>query len=462
MRVGPPSKAAAPFVAAILWASLALAQSSTNLTALQGLAPVSALDNTAAGKAALAANLNISAAIQDGSAKQPLLQPFSEQQLLALRDAHITAGNAYDLADGLGTSLDGVYWSLATVQSTHDGKTSSFTNVATSIARLIAYTNATTRSDSNSAKYFFGNGTTDGKTPVSAAATAAMNGVKGRPDIFGRAYDHPAGSVNADAFGNSRPFQTEPRLALFSGKDFFGVQSGNLAYLEGPLQDLRNSPSFPSGHATYGYAESLILAMLVPQRYLEMITRAAEYGNDRIILGAHYAMDVLGGRTLAIYDIAQLLANKPDYVGVKRGDLVLDDYQIAYAAARSDMAAALEQGCGGALATCASRDESRFADAAKNKEFYEATQTYGLPVVFAHTAVQTEDVQQLAPEAGYLLTTAFPYLTLAQANAILTETEGPGGGFLDDGSAFGVYSRLDLYRAAEKAISLAPAASRHD
>ena len=43
-------------------------------------------------------------------------------------------------------------------------------------------------------------------------------------------------------------------------------------------------------------------------------------------------------------------------------------------------------------------------------------------------------------------------LTLAEADAILTETEGPGGGFLDDGSAFGVYSRLDLYRAAEKAL----------
>jgi hypothetical protein len=62
----------------------------------------------------------------------------------------------------------------------------------------------------------------------------------------------------------------------------------------------------------------------------------------------------------------------------------------------------------------------------------------------------------LAPEAGYLLTVAFPYLTLAEADAILTETEGPGGGFLDNGSAFGVYSRLDLYKAAERAI-----ASRH-
>ena len=54
-----------------------------------------------------------------------------------------------------------------------------------------------------------------------------------------------------------------------------------------------------------------------------------------------------------------------------------------------------------------------------------------------------------------MLTAAFPTLTLAQADAILTATEGPGGGFLDNGSAFGIYSRLDLYRAAEKAIAVA-------
>jgi hypothetical protein len=42
-------------------------------------------------------------------------------------------------------------------------------------------------------------------------------------------------------------------------------------------------------------------------------------------------------------------------------------------------------------------------------------------------------------------------LTLEQADQILTETEGPGGGFLDDGSSFGVYSRINLYAAAGRA-----------
>jgi hypothetical protein len=86
-----------------------------------------------------------------------------------------------------------------------------------------------------------------------------------------------------------------------------------------------------------------------------------------------------------------------------------------------------------------------------NEASYSATQTYGLPVVYPQNAGKLEDVSKLAPEAGYLLTAAFPSLTLDQANQILTETEGPGGGFLDDGSSFGVYSRLNLYAAAGRA-----------
>ena len=79
------------------------------------------------------------------------------------------------------------------------------------------------------------------------------------------------------------------------------------------------------------------------------------------------------------------------------------------------------------------------------------TQTYGLPIVYPGVAAATEDVAKTAPEAGCLLTAAFPHLTLAQADQILTETEGPGGGFLDNGSNFGLYSRLNLFAAAEKA-----------
>ena len=49
------------------------------------------------------------------------------------------------------------------------------------------------------------------------------------------------------------------------------------------------------------------------------------------------------------------------------------------------------------------------------------------------------------------------YFSVEEANRILTETEGPGGGFLDDGSAFGVYSRLNLYAAGGRAAALSRA-----
>jgi membrane-associated phospholipid phosphatase len=425
----------------------AAAQSATNLAVLKGLAPVSVLSNSPAGQAALAANFTVTGGIQTGAIRQPTLLPFADQQQQALKDAFITGGNIADLADGLGTTLGSAYLARA-----HYTDREHFTSISQAVADFIAYTNATTQSDSSSGKYFFANATTDGKIPVSDAAAVILKEIGGRPDIFGAAYGRPAGSLGADAYGNSRPFQTEPSTAPIIGPDYFNVPSDNMVYNHGPIMNLVDSPSFPSGHTTYGYMGSLVLAVLVPDRYQQMIARGAEYGNDRILMGAHYAMDVLGGRTLATYDLAHLLANDPAYVGRSLRKLpVISDYQAALKAARTDVAAALQSACGNTMEVCAREDTGRFSDPAVNVAFYAVTQTYGLPVVFPKNAGTPEDVGKLAPEAGYLLTTAFPSLTLEQADQILTETEGPGGGFLDDGSAFGVYSRLNLYAAADRA-----------
>ena len=224
--------------------------------------------------------------------------------------------------------------------------------------------------------------------------------------------------------------------------------AGNEVYNRGPVMNLIDSPSFPSGHTTYGYMGSLLLAVLVPDRYQEMVVRAAEYGNDRIIMGAHYAMDVLGGRTVATYDLAHLLANDPAYIGRPLTDFAratamsapqvpatIDDFRAAVVTARADLTKALEAACGDTIAVCARQDTGRFNAPAMNEAFYATTQTYGLGVAHPETADKVEDVATLAPEAGYLLTVAFPKLSLEEANRILTETEGPGGGFLDDGSA---------------------------
>ena len=429
----------------VLFAGAAWADDASRLDVLRGLAPVTSLGNDAAGKTALKANLANTGAIQLGAAHQPTLLPFNDQQRQALRDGFIAA-NANVLADGLGSTLGGVFQQLAPCTSKDDGHTTDCAPLPPATAKVIGTAHDTARADSSAGKYFFANGTTNGTAPVAPELAAIIKDIGGVTDPFGKAYDLPAGAKGADKFGDSRPFQTEPEVLTFKGKDYFDAPSDNLEYLYGPTQDLRDSPSYPSGHTTYGYAEGIALALLVPQRYPQMVARAAEYGNDRIVMGAHYAMDVLGGRTLALYDLAHLLAK--------------DDFRQSVVEARDELAKALEAGCHEPLASCAAHDTGRLRALGRDGLFYESTQTYGLPVVHPKTARGVEDVAKLAPEAGYLLTAAFPFLTLPQADAILTATEGKGGGFLDDGSPFGVYSRLDLFRAGLWAEAIAPKAGK--
>jgi membrane-associated phospholipid phosphatase len=420
---------------------LAGAQTVTDLAALKGLAPITMLAKTSGGNQALASNYVVTGGLQNGTLRQATLLPFADQQQQALRDVFITGANLADLADGLGTTLGSAYLARA-----HYIDPNHFTSLSPAVASVIASAVAISGANSGSAKCFFANATTNGKTPVSAEAMKILNEMGGDTDIFGKSYGLPAGLPGADCFGNSRPFQTEPSIASIVGPDYFNVPANNLVYSRGPLMNLVDSPSFPSGHTTYGYTGALLLAILVPERYQQMVVRGAEYGNDRILVGAHYAMDVIGGRTLALYDMAHVLANDPAYVS--------QDFQAAIRTARADMVAALAAACGKSVAEAAREDTGRFNNAAANEAFYDSTQTYGLAIVYPENANKIEDVGKLTPEAGYLLTAAFPSLTLEQADRILTETEGPGGGFLDNGSAFGVYSRLNLYAAAGRAAVL--------
>ncbi|HVT98545.1 MAG TPA: phosphatase PAP2 family protein [Acidobacteriaceae bacterium] len=432
-------------IAVLSWGFL-YAQSSADVTVLKGLAPVTALMNTSAGKAALGANFSVTGGIQTGSIRQPTLFPFAEQQQQALRDAFITDRNLAELADGLGTTLGSAY--VARFHSIDEKQTS---RLPESLGDLIRYATAVSGAHSNEGKYLFANGTTDGKTPVPSAEADIVSAAGGIEDVFGHAYHLQAGSPGADPYGNSRPYQTEPNVTSFAGPDYLDHPADNFVYNHGPVMDLTNSPSYPSGHTTYGYTGAVLLAVLVPERYAQMIARGAEYGNDRVIMGSHYVMDVLGGRTLALYDMAHLLANDPAYMGLSvRGAAPIADFQAVVKKARAELDMILKAGCGNTMDACAKEDTGRFSNAEADEAFYDVTQTYNLPAVYPNNA-GAEDVSKLAPEAGYLLTSAFPSLTLEQADRILTETEGPGGGFLDDGSSFGVYSRLNLYEAGLRA-----------
>jgi hypothetical protein len=419
---------------------------------LAGLAQVTVLPKTPAGKVALAVNYVVTGDIQTGVVRQPTLLPFAVQQQQALRDASITSQNLSNLADGLGTTLGAAY-----LTRFHSLDRNRGTPLPTDIVNVVSYANTITYAHSNEGKYLFGNGTSDGANPASPEKLAIVKDAGGQFDVFGVSYSLPAGAAGADPCGNSRPFQTIPDVLRFVGPDYFNLATGNVAYNRGPLSDLTKSPSYPSGHTTYGYTGALLLAVLVPSRYQEMMVRAAEYGNDRILMGAHYAMDVIAGRTLATYDLAHLLANDPNYVyQTLPGVTTVTDFRGDIVHARACLRKFLEDSCGAAISDCAHQDLGRFNNPAANEAFYASTQTYNLPAVDPTKVTQPEDVDKIAPDAGWLLVAAFPSLTLPQANQILTETEGPGGGFLDDGKEFGIYSRLNLYAAAGRAAQLAP------
>ena len=67
--------------------------------------------------------------------------------------------------------------------------------------------------------------------------------------------------------------------------------------------------SYPSGHATYGTACALLLTQLVPEKQKQLFHRGVEYGESRVIVGAHFPSDLLAGRLVATAAITLMLQN---------------------------------------------------------------------------------------------------------------------------------------------------------
>ena len=75
---------------------------------------------------------------------------------------------------------------------------------------------------------------------------------------------------------------------------------------------LETSYSFPSGHATQGWATALILADLVPDHAAAIMDRGRVYGESRVVCGAHWASDIAASR-LAGAALFQALQSDPAF-----------------------------------------------------------------------------------------------------------------------------------------------------
>ena len=334
----------------------------------------------------LSANLQQAISINIGST--------AAQRNQAVIDNTFSVDTGTVVADGLGTRLDQIYQSAI-------NNNSPLLSATSNIVQVFSQANGISTSDAGYNKTFFLNGTI---------------------------------TATGSSFDDLRPFQTAPS------------QIENFAPTI--LSTLIDNPGFPSGHSTFSYTQDLLFGIMVPERYQQLLTRASEYGDNRIVLGAHSPLDIIGGRIIATYDVVQLLNNNPAYlnqtVTLPGGGSVTtsSDFATLFTNATTDLRTLLQQGCGTDLTTCAAAGApDRFSDTQQNRTDYTHRLTYGLP------SVGPTDLPPVVPAgAEILLKTRFPYLSAAQLRDVLATTELPSGVPLDDGSG---WARLNLYAAAD-------------
>ncbi|QRX83089.1 phosphatase PAP2 family protein [Glaciimonas sp. PAMC28666] len=98
-----------------------------------------------------------------------------------------------------------------------------------------------------------------------------------------------------------------------------------------PVVKMTASGSYPSGHATAGTLMGIVLANMVPEKRPEIMARAREYANNRVVGGVHYPSDIEAGRIVGTLIAANLLTRDEFRVGFEsakvelRKKLGLDD-----------------------------------------------------------------------------------------------------------------------------------------
>src|SRR5271156_2057512 len=72
------------------------------------------------------------------------------------------------------------------------------------------------------------------------------------------------------------------------------------------------SPTYPSGHSTFGAEAAFLLAMMVPEKKRELFARGWAYGEQRVASGVAYPSDWEGGHIGAAVMVA-LMMQKPEF-----------------------------------------------------------------------------------------------------------------------------------------------------
>lgn len=120
-----------------------------------------------------------------------------------------------------------------------------------------------------------------------------------------------------------RVVATEGAVVDPAKKVFHRPRPHMLSDLVKPIVELSKSGAWPSGHTTLGTMMGIILGDMVPEKRTEIMARAWEYGNNRVVAGIHYPSDVEMGRISGSVIAATIMGH--------------DDFKTEYEAAKSEL-----------------------------------------------------------------------------------------------------------------------------
>lgn len=365
----------------------------------------------------------------------------------ALQDAEYdtASGTGYDqsitVSTGLGSRLGPLYVRGITTRSLP--LTAALVNSSTGTSGAFVSTASAKAAFSHPRPYL----PTDPATPAVAGdaagcAPSAVNAAAQRAIRVGKPW--------ADAAGNLRITRVPPvtdtthRFApsdvrLDAGYGSTGICTGG---------------SFPSGHTTTAYEAGITLATLLPELAPELLARAAEAGNSRIVLGVHSPLDVVGGRIAAEAAIARRWSDAK-----YRTEVLLP--------ARRELVRYLERTSGNSIAWAIAHQRAYTSDpyggermpggtAQVVRDRRSAVRVFTERLTYGFAPVGATYLRPSVPTgASNLLRTTFPRLSDAQRSDVLAQTELPSGSPLDGtGTAAGAWQRLNLAAAMSATVEL--------
>lgn len=374
----------------------------------------------------------------------------ANQKFRALQNAAYLAsdGSGYDqsitIADGLGKNLGAIY-----AQGRIDGslpKTTALINSSTGTTGAYVSTGTAKATFSYPRPYLPGSASATAVSGDDAAcAPDVVNGSSVTPIRKGKSWASADGTLKItrvpDATDTTHAFATTD-VVLSAGYGTKGICTGG---------------AFPSGHTTTAYQAGITLATLLPELAPQILARASEAGNNRVVLGVHYPLDIIGGRMNGEIALASRWSDASFRTDVLEP-------------ARAELVSYLESKCGNTLARCIASDtpytDNPYGGAripggtdqiVTNRKSAVKVYTERLSYGFAPTS-STRQSASVPDGAESLLLTTFPTLTDAQRRSVLAQTEIRSGNPLDTtstsrhGTAPGSWQRLNLAAAMSATV----------